>query len=240
MLCFAARPLIVSELIDGIAIEINPPRLNTKHWLQDADDVLNICPGLVDFGISTINRTRIYGREQQMQTVHIAHFSVQEYLESKRIQRLKAALFSLLDITAHAEIAQISLIHWLEPDLASVKLDKNLLEEYPLAYFAAESWYHYYQSAKRKFELQNLVLKLFQCQKDLFCAWILILGSEPYRASPDGSPIYYASLLGLGRVLEELLFPRQQEDVGAHILPQKPAFQGANFNTKGGRYGRAL
>ena len=239
LLCFAARPLTVLELIDGVAVEINPPRLNAKRRLQGVDDVLEICPGLVDFDIST---TGIYSGKEATQTVRIAHFSVQEYLESERIQRQSAAKFCLSGTTAHAEIAQICLIYWLEPGLAVTMLDRVLLEKYPLAYFAAEFWYHHYKSAEnRKFELENLVLKLFQRRKSLFCAWIkLLIGQDHYLRENSKSPVYYASLLGLGRVLQELILPKQQEDVGACILLQKPAFQDAEFNAKGGYYGHPL
>ena len=147
LLCFAARPLTVSELIDGVAVEINSARLNTKRRLQNADDVHEICAGLVDFDISS----RLYT------TVRIAHFSVQEYLESERIQRQKAAIFSMSGATAHEEIAQICLVYWLEPGLAVTSLDENVREKYPLAVFAAELWYDHYKSAEnRKFQLSYL------------------------------------------------------------------------------------
>ena len=157
-------------------------------------------------------------------------------MESERIQSQKAGIFSLSDATAHAEIAQISLIYWLEPGLAVTELDENLLEKYPLAYFAAESWYHHYKSAGNwKFELENLVLKIFKRQKDFFHTWIKLLGPElDYYMILDSweNPVFYASLLGLSRVLQELLVSNQQEDIGAHILPQKPAFQNANDKSR--------
>lgn len=147
LLCFAARPLSVSELIDGVAVEIKPPRLNAKRRLQNADDVLEICLGLVDV-VSNDNIIGTNSRKQQTQTVRIARFSVREYLESGRIQRPKAARFGLSGAAAHAEIAQICLIYWLEPSLAVTKLDKRLLEQYRLANLAAKFWYDHYRSSE--------------------------------------------------------------------------------------------
>lgn len=240
MLCFAARPLTVLELIDGVAVEINPPRLNPKLRLQDADDVLEICPDLVDIDIGTSSS----GKKMREDTIRIAHFSVQEYLESERIQSQKVCIFSFSGAIAHAEIAQIFLIYWLEPSLAVTELDKNLLKKYPLAYFAAESWYHHYKSADNwKFELENLVLKLFKRQKDFFHIWIGLLNRELIYSFPlasKESPVYYASFFGLSRILQELLVSNQQEDIGAHILPKKPAFHNANVNANGVYYGNAL
>jgi ankyrin repeat domain-containing protein 50 len=38
-------------------------------------------------------------------TLRIAHFSVQEYLESDRVRQQKAAVFVIESASAHAEIA---------------------------------------------------------------------------------------------------------------------------------------
>ena len=108
LLCFTPRPLAVEELIDGLAIEISPPRLNLKRRLRNFDDIQDICLGLVDVGRGADYTTMDFqNRDQTRQFVRIAHFSVQEYLESRRIQEQKAAIFSLPSVTAHMEIAQI-------------------------------------------------------------------------------------------------------------------------------------
>lgn len=57
-------------------------------------------------------------REPTAHVVRIAHFSVQEYLESERIQHHKAAIFSLTGTTAHVEIARVCLIYLLDPGLS--------------------------------------------------------------------------------------------------------------------------
>lgn len=94
MLCFAARPLTVPELIEGVVIDISSTRLNLKRRLQNADDIHDICLGLVDITLNTDDRA---GLDVPMQTVRIAHFSVQEYLESQRIQSQKAAIYICLN-----------------------------------------------------------------------------------------------------------------------------------------------
>ena len=124
MLCFAARPLTVPELIEGVVIDISSTRLSLKRRLQNADDIHDICLGLVDITLSTDDRA---GLDVPMQTVRITHFSVQEYLESQRIQSQKAAIFSLTAVAAHAEIAQVCLIYLLEPDLAQMCIRSPIL-----------------------------------------------------------------------------------------------------------------
>lgn len=106
LLCFAPRPLTVQELIDGVAVEISgSPGLNRKRRLQDSDDIRDICLDFVDSGLDTDPTSTAYDDRNLTPTARIAHFSVQEYLESERIQHQKAAIFSLTSVTAHAEIA---------------------------------------------------------------------------------------------------------------------------------------
>ena len=138
------------EIIDGVAVEINNSKgLNRKRRLQDSNDIREICVGFIDIGLGTDHTTETHHEEELTPTVRIAHFSVQEYLKSKRIRHQKAVMFSLASITAHAEIAQICLTYLLEHGLSSSNLDQNLLEEFPLAKFAAMYWYHHYQTTAK-------------------------------------------------------------------------------------------
>ncbi len=122
------------EIIDGVAVKINNSTgLNRKRRLQDSNDIRDICVGFIDIGLGTDHTTGTFHNKRLIPTVRIAHFSVQEYLESERIRHQKAAVFSLANVTAHAEIAQICLIYLLEHDLSSSTLDYSLLEEFPLA-----------------------------------------------------------------------------------------------------------
>lgn len=69
LLCFAPRQLTVGELIDGLAVEIDPPRLNLKRRLRSFDDIHDICPGLVDIDLSadyTSVDYRKYGKNREV------------------------------------------------------------------------------------------------------------------------------------------------------------------------------
>ena len=103
---------------------------------------------------------KIYSKEERTQTVCIAHFSVQKY----------SAIFGLSGATAHAEIAQICLIYWLEPGLAVTKLDKYVLENYPLANFAAKLWYDHYTHKRKKsnFSIRKSHLEVIPAPKRPF------------------------------------------------------------------------
>lgn len=78
LLCCSKRLLTVPELIDGIAVELGDlPKFNPKRKLKNVDVIHQVCPGLIEVDVNT--------RDDQA-TVRIAHFSVQEYLESERIR----------------------------------------------------------------------------------------------------------------------------------------------------------
>ena len=183
----------------------------------------------------------MYGKSTQKETVRIAHFSVQEYLESERIKHQKAAMFSLTAVTAHAEIAQICLIYLLEPGLTFTEED-----EYPLANFAAAFWYQHYKNAEHlDIQLDNLILKLFQYPKGLFSA---IMELRRPVSQPDfedqietsSCPVYYASFLGLWRVLEEIISREQQKNSAAYILPPASTSKSSDVNFEGGYFGHPL
>ncbi len=243
LLCFSARPLTVPELIDAIAVDISSARLNPKRRLRNADGIHDICVGLVDI-IRADDPITSGGKEEQMQTFRIAHFSVQEYLESERIRSQKAATFSLTAVTAHAEIAQICLIYILEPGLAVTNLD-----EYPLARFATRFWFRHYESTEyQDSKSDHLILQFFQCRRRLFVPLIKLLGpvhkkkSNYYmlKSKDNPSPVYFASLLGLRWVLQELISAKQRKGSGRPIFPLTYTFKSVDVNAQGGYYGNAL
>ena len=161
---------------------------------------------------------------QHTQIARIAHFSVQEYLESERIRYQKASMFSLKKATAHAEIAQVCLVYLLYSGLASTKLSEVVLIEYPLAHYAAMYWYdHYTATPNHAARLDYLILELFKAPKDSFENWIRLhdldridtfqihtMNRRPnvnfeLRVDEIPSPLYYASFLGLDNVLLQLI-----------------------------------
>ena len=132
----------------------------------------------------------------------------------------------------HGEITQICLTYLLEHDLSSSNLDQSLLEEFPLAKFAAMYWYHHYQNtAKHDPGLEDSILKLFQRQ-DSFATWVKLHDidrpwdtSISFRRELDDipAPVYYASLLGLDQALHDLVNSEKLESTTIPALPPAPA-----------------
>ena len=251
LLCFARRPLTVQELIEGVAVEINgdSSRLNHKRRLPDSDGTRDICGVFIDIYVAEKPKFIIADGEdledeKVTETVRIAHFSIQEYLESERIRHPKAAAFSLTGATAHAEIAQICLTYLCERGLSQSELNLSIIKDHPLAYYAARYWYfHYDNTASLASSLNIFILKLFQCQSS-FVTWIRlhdpdghdheIYGDKSIRSisrplNRIPTPIYYASLLGLDQTLRALISIWQDEtEVSKQI------------NAKGGKFRNAL
>ncbi|ORY68357.1 uncharacterized protein BCR38DRAFT_471936 [Pseudomassariella vexata] len=153
LLCGAKRPLTVSELIDGIAVELgDTPRFNAKRKLKDSDAIQQVCPGFIELD-RNLNPQRV--------TVRIAHFSVQEYLESERIRQHKAATpFSVQKQDADTQIACICLPILLNRELQSLKDSEEIRNKYPLAHYAAQHWVHHFLDSSRDEYLEEQAAQL--------------------------------------------------------------------------------
>jgi ankyrin repeat domain-containing protein 50 len=88
LLCYSRRPLTILELIDAVAVELGDnPRLNPdgRFLEQEGDSTYSKCPSPIE----------VYTDHRMEDTARIAHSSVQEYLESKRIRQQGLANFGL-------------------------------------------------------------------------------------------------------------------------------------------------
>jgi len=149
LLCFASRPLTVQEVIEGLAVELTiPMRLNTDRRLASQDDLHYICPGFIDIGLEPDDRSEAVYNKDHPVTVRIAHYSVQEYLESGRITKPKIMLFALDHPMGQTELAQICLTYLLAPGISERKLNATVLREFPLAHYAAMYWPQHYTNAR--------------------------------------------------------------------------------------------
>ncbi|KAJ5091889.1 hypothetical protein NUU61_006759 [Penicillium alfredii] len=229
LLCFSARPLTVDELVHGHAVNLEKLSFEREDRLLDPDSPFEICPGLID----------IVPVDDSTTTLRIAHFSVQEYLQSDQIRGQKASMYSLQPEPSHNELAQTCLVYLLDPELSSNDLDDEVIEEFPLAPYAAMFWYHHYlKSGAAATETEDLVVKLFRDQQESFRTWIRLHDLDrswekrvQFKRAPDtiASPVYYASLLGLTKTLSEIIGIGADNGVLTHLI-----------NTLGGEYNTPL
>ncbi|KAJ5605614.1 hypothetical protein N7510_008395 [Penicillium lagena] len=234
ILCVSTRPHTVEELIDAHAVELSePPYLDRDGRSYEHDDLVDICLGLIEIVAIKIDDG------DPISVVRIAHFSIQEYLQSDRIRQQKAERFAIHSITANTEMTQICLVYLLDPRLSDGVLDEKKVRDFPLAHFAAAHWYHYYRvSQEGKSKAESLILRIFQNERNSFVNWVRFYDIdhplENYVSFNRGmddmaSPIYYASILGLEATLKSILATYTRSSSLPDIV-----------NAMGGKYGNPL
>ncbi|KPA38318.1 hypothetical protein FLAG1_08853 [Fusarium langsethiae] len=241
LLCCARRPLTVAELIDGIAVQLgDTPRFNPKHKLKNIDAIQQVCPGFTELDINA---------NTSQATVHIAHFSVREYLESERIRDSpKAAFFNVKQQYADAQMACICLTVLLEPVLITSESASLQQDDVALIHYAARYWPGHFLDGIEDPLADVQVLRLFKSKEGSFENWVTIWNVDDYSGeAPDEeipAPLYYASLFGLdsivSRLLDDFYFAASSSIGGNETTTQLLQKKGADVNAQGGEYGNAL
>ena len=210
LLCVSNKPLTVKELTGALAIDVKASewQLDREGRSFTQDDLLDIFLGLIELAV-------IEDEDSGKATTiaRIAHFSVQEYLESDRIFQQGAAKFRIQKEQAHIEMAQLCLVYLLDPTLSNGELDVGKLEIFPFARFAADHWFFFYNnSGKRELNIEGLILRLFEDQRGSFLTWVRLRDVDYSEEEPEinerediESPLYHAALLGLEHILRVLI-----------------------------------
>ncbi|KAF7521816.1 hypothetical protein PCG10_007913 [Penicillium crustosum] len=209
LLCVSNQPLTVKELVGALAIDLGKSSIDREGRSFSEDDPIDICLGLIEITVDE----EIH--EEPTTIARIAHFSVQEYLESDRISQQSAAKFRIQNEQAHSEMAQICLVYLLDPTLSNGELDEAKLEIFPFAHFAATYWFFFYRnSGKKKSDVEGLILRLFKDERGSFLTWVRLRNvAFGWYARIDftlaiedvPSPLYYAILLGFEHILSLLI-----------------------------------
>ncbi|KAI0869159.1 hypothetical protein GGS24DRAFT_512427 [Hypoxylon argillaceum] len=233
VLCCAVRPLTDLELINALAFDLaDSPRFDPARTFEDVDGLQDICPGFTEISINT--RT---GET----TIRIAHFSVQEYLESERFPVTgEISLFRPRRQDGHAHIASICLALLLEPQIRGMIDRDEIISLFPLAEYAARYWHTHTKQGTPTEGIEAQLLQLFRLTNvSTLNTWVRIWNvdhpSGKWATYTALNPIYYAARLGLGKVLSRLLnedCPMDQTTLSPMALEL--------INAKGGGHGTAL
>ncbi len=178
---------------------------------EDEDDEDGSGGNLAQSDIAVTGKTR----------VRLAHFSVKEFLESKRILQTDVRSFHLEDSREHHILAQSCLTYLIMGYSSSRQksYSKRDAETLPLLRYAADSWpYHSSHQQSGDVSREVSLLSFWVFRQD----WVVASGaglvkfeSWHERVYSLGTGIYYASALGLEAVLNELL-KRGDEDINEH------------------------
>ncbi|KAH7187043.1 ankyrin repeat-containing domain protein [Fusarium oxysporum] len=234
------RPLTLQEAIEVIATEIDqePRGFDVDGRLSLKTDVLRYCPSMVI--ITTV--TNYTGTVEEL---HLAHFSVKEYL-------LKQAQFD--PKSASLAIAKTCLTYLTDTR------DKHgtIRRHFPMARYAAEYWTEYAVSAETSEEIVRTTVSFLR-DETTFQRWCRLYQADrpmDYRPGPPrASGLYYVCLCGLARVARALItegadvnaqggeyeYALHAASYGGHQeVVQLLLDEGADVNAQGGKYGNAL
>ncbi|KAJ5449841.1 PfsNACHT and ankyrin domain protein [Penicillium daleae] len=234
-LVHSKRPVTLAEAKEIIAtqIENEPSGFDIKRRLFNESDLLGYCPGLA---------TIVHATDKEL---HLAHFSVKEYL-------LRDNLFNIM--TASTSITMTCLTY-----LTDIKGSReNIKGHFPMARYAAELWAGYAALARDSQDIVRKSVKFLE-EDVTFQRWSRLYQADRSWDDDPGPPrasrLYYACLNGLMAPAGDLI--SKGEDVngqggtygnalqaastGGHqeivnlLLEQK-----ADVNAQGGTYGNAL
>ncbi|KAH7207390.1 hypothetical protein DER44DRAFT_374790 [Fusarium oxysporum] len=207
-LVYTKRPVTLAEAVEVIATEIDqePRGFDVDGRLSLKADVLRYCPSLVIIA-------KVTNYAETVEELHLAHFSVKEYL-------LQQAQFDL-------ENASIAISKTCLTYLTDIRGSYSTIRRnFPMARYAAESWMDYAVSAETSEEIVRTTVSFLR-DETTFRRWCrLYQADRPWdnKPGPPGAPrLYYACLAGLAGAARDLT-----TEGGAYV------------NAQGGEYGNAL
>jgi ankyrin repeat protein len=171
----------------------------------------------IKFGVhdGNISDTRI---------VQFSHYSIVEFLTSERLANSKNEDLSQYYISpesAHTTLAQSCIGTLLQLD----NHFKGVTQDFPLAEYAAQNWFHHAQYKDVALRIQDGMNCLFDPDRKHLTAWLSVhdLDHVPSRSQlskssnpPEPSPLYYATLCGIRSVVEHLVIRCQQDPNKSH------------------------
>lgn len=213
-LLFSRRPMTLVEVVEGISVEVGHESMDPDAKLNEPEDILDICGGLIDL-------------DEGNRTLGLAHFTVKEYLISTDIVQGPAVGYHVQSTVAHAEVAKICLTYIMFDDFGNGPCyDYEIqLKEYPLLAYAVKYWPEHVSEYGNYGDetLDQLILSFFHLGPDSekFQAWSKLYDisrnlsrqvttSEVNRLlkaikwSP-GTPLYFAASMGHLQAVNELL-----------------------------------
>ncbi|CAG8262989.1 unnamed protein product [Penicillium salamii] len=234
-LVYSKEPLKLAEAKEVIAtpIENGSQGFNIKYRLFCETDILSYCPGLV---------TVFHAIETEL---HLAHFSVKEYLLGEDEFTVTTASISITK-TCLSYLNDIN------------DTESEIRRDFPLARYAAKTWTRYAALAQASEEIVRAIVTFLE-NEVTFQRWTRLYQADMFwdknPGPAEGSSLYYASFDGLVAPVKELIAKgadvNAQGGLYANALCAASAEghqeivtllldKGADFNAQGSEYGNAL
>ncbi|KAK2776656.1 nacht and ankyrin domain protein [Colletotrichum kahawae] len=196
-LVYADKPLTVADAKDVVATQIEtvPHHFDIERRLFVDEDLLRYYPGLIMITTSSYVDWNSKGypskrtMEREVKEVHLAHFSVKEYL-------LREHEFQIM--TASVYMVKVCLAYLKDSHFG--RIDRPFTEQ------ATEILFNYARLAEACDDVVEGILSLFRDDRsmELFQRYLDIINADNC-SSPT---VYFASKAGLPRVLRSLLKER--------------------------------
>ncbi len=217
LLCFSARPIEVTELIEALAVVVqgDTGNFDAGNKLSSADDLLRICPGMIrilgpamsEYDPPSSERGQEYSDQEILRRakrsdrriVSLAHFSVREYLVSDHVL-ISSPHFHLRPSESHLWISQLCLIYLTIPDMqlpvAAVKASFWHYGTFDFFRYAFNSWSQHARESESSMSLLPFI-KRFRVNPALNVALLRITSSFSRSAElkHDVEPLLIEALM---------------------------------------------
>lgn len=195
---------------------------NPDLRLPHLEDVLTLCSSLIT--VSDKGNTGQPNADLESLEVRLAHNSVKDYLISHRIKHGPSVRFALEARLVHSILAECCIVYLLQ---LQARLDKEMLQEFPLARYAAQYWTEHYKHCETLGGdlLDQLALQLLTAEPAYRNCCCLYNPDRRWQGIKlegvrDLPPLYYASLTGLSRVIPMLVANQadvNEAECGCHL-----------------------
>jgi ankyrin repeat protein len=210
----ASRPLRVEELAEFLAFEFNegdfPIYLPDWRPENPIGAVLSTCPSF----LTVVN-------VEGSSVIQFAHFSVKEYLTSKRLVEAKDTIsrFHVSMTAAHTIISQACLGVLLHID---ENITQDDLKKFPLALYAAEHWVGHARFEDVSRSIEDGMKCVFDPNNRHLAVWVWIYEPEsgehrydefkrPSDSGARATPLHYAAFCGLHDIVKFLIVEHSQD-----------------------------
>ncbi|KAF3903388.1 Ankyrin-1 [Dactylellina cionopaga] len=145
-LCLSQEPLTLQQLAEAIAIEEG-----TETWEQLEENLLTDLEDLFEICSSLISTQEVHHEGASMIAAGLAHFSVQEYLQSEYV-RLNLAFFWIKPEQGHDYLASSCLTYLTLEEFQPPKLFriKPTSRNFVFFWYASSGWAVHYRLGSRK------------------------------------------------------------------------------------------
>lgn len=262
------QPLTVSEVVEILAIDTGEDgQFSPEERLPDPADIMVVCSSLIsrsaaETDVDKDSDSKVDDTAEGFRTaeVRLAHFSVKEYLLSQRC----AFRSDFTDQACHTIIAEGCLRYLLYVS-EQAPLTSEIVNQHPLARYAAEYWWKHAQNIGEAGGnvVLDLALKVLTSGHDVLFSWLQLYDPDRplllFDASPKpeevAQPLYYAAHCGYLKLVQRMVQWNVDSDArggtgGPALHPALKNYSGkmvpilldggAGVNAQGGRYGFPL